>query len=622
MAEKKPYFSFTQRTIVRDLVIWLTAAICFTVIIQIAVYHFHATHISEQKLNARAESTADELESVLAISVWNLNQNVIHQILNAYLKSPYLAGIMLLDDLGNVMYDQVSKEEKHLIYKERKIFWKDTYVGRLKLWVTGKEDYRSQRIMIRSMVFIGASVFLIVIMVTLLIMRFVLHRPINQLILGIRNIAWGMYQNAMPALPQRDFNAIIQEVNLMASKISKRDAQLNREIQERSKAENELKQLNKTLELRISQLTETEKALTESEKKYRGIFENALEGIFRTTPSGQFIDANPSMAHILGYSSPDELMSSVHDLKKHLYVDPEHREKILEILAENHSISNYECQYYCKDGRKIWVVLQVRAMFDSQGKMTILEGILQDVTERKALQAESLRNARLLSLGELAAGVAHEINNPINGIINYAQILINRNKKQGKEIEIPARIIKEGTRIERIVSSLLSFARERNEKKYRVQIIDIISEALDFMMSMLSKNGIHTRVETGDSLPEIKVNRGQILQVFINIISNARYALNKKYPGTDINKILKITTEMCENNGIQVLRIYFHDTGIGINANKIDRIFDPFFSTKPPNEGTGLGMSISHGIIENHNGKLLVESEVDRYTTIIVELPL
>ncbi|MEN8246447.1 MAG: ATP-binding protein [Thermodesulfobacteriota bacterium] len=613
---------YGRRTIVRDLVIWLTIAVSATVIIQIAIYYLYSTHISEQELNARAESTTEELAGVLAISMWNLNQNVIRQISNAYLKSSYLAGIHIVDDHGNVMFDQVPQDDRHLITRKRTICWEKDRVGALKLWLTDKDAYRVQHIMIRSMMLIGISVLVIVIIVIQFIMRYVLKRPMNQLIQGIRNIAEGDYKSSMPPVPQKDINAIIKEANQMAGKIAKRDGQLNKEIIERSRAEGELKQLNKTLELRIGQLTEAEKALAESEKKYRGIFENALEGIFQTAPSGRFIDINPSMAAILGYDSAKELITTVTDIEKQIYVNPDHRKEILRLLQENDSISNYECQYFRKDGSKIWVVLQIRAFYNDSGEMTLLEGILQDITERKALQADAIRNARLASLGEMAAGVAHEINNPINGIINYAQILINRGKKQNRETELPGRIIKEGVRIERIVRSLLSFARERTEKKYGVRIHDIISETLDFTRSMLAKNGIHVLVKVPEDLPEIKANPGQIQQVFLNIISNARHALNQKYAAADDDKVLEIRADLVKNCDPQKMRITFHDKGMGIADDKIDRIWDPFFSTKPPNEGTGLGLSISHGIIKNHNGKLWAESETGKYTTIIAELPL
>lgn len=740
---------YRRRTISRDLIIWLTIAVISTVFILIAIYYFYSTTVTERELNSKAESTADEIKEVLAISLWNLSHDVIQQISKAYLESSYIAGIQVHDDQGHVMFAEVPQKGMPLVIKERKINWKGLEVGTLKLWVTGKDPIAVQHAMIRAMMFIGVSVILIVILVTHFIMRVVLKKPMDQLIMGIRTIAGGDYLSSMESVPQTDINAIIKEANLMAHQIAERDELLKKEIEVRTKAEKELKSLNKTLEIQINQINETKKALIDSERKYRGIFENALEGIFRTTPKGRVIDANPSMAQIFGYESSNEFIKSVTDIQKQHYVNPNQRAQMLDLLKNNDSISNYECQMYRKDGTKIWIVLQIKAFYDDNGNINLLEGILQDITkrkkaeielinsekkyrelyegsidgymmidnkarfiecnssfcsmlgytldelknlsylqitpnskhiweeklvreqtidrgytevyeneyikkdgtifpvemrayairdlqgnsigfwafsrditQRKALEAEAMRNARLASLGELAAGVAHEINNPINGIINYAQILINRNKKYDMDIEIPERIIKEGERIEKIVRGLLSFSRERKEIKYSIKIQDIISESMDFIAAMLNKDDIKLILEVPDKIPEIKANPAQIQQVLLNIISNSRYALNKKYRGSHEDKLLSIKAEKIETGDGKKVRLTFHDKGTGIASNVIDRICDPFFSTKPPSEGTGLGLSISHGIIKDHQGALWAESEMGEYTNLIIELPL
>jgi len=618
---------YRQRTIARDLIIWLTIAVTSTVIIHIAIYYFYSTIVSQRELNAKAESTAEELKAVLAIPLWNLKKNVITQISDAYLKSSYLADVHIEDDHGRVMFTaapprQDKKFDRHLIVREKKIFWKGVQVGALKLWITPKDTSRVQSAMIRAMMIIGLAVFIIVIVVTHFIMKYLLNRPMERLIQGIRAIAGGDYCSHMPPVPQQGVNAIIKEFNLMASQIALRNEQLKKEIVERTRAEDELKNLNKTLKLRIGQLTEAERALAESEKKYRGIFENALEGIFQSTPAGRLIDANPSMAAIMGYDSVAELLKSVTNIERQHYVNPVQRKEILQLLRQHGSVSNYECRYFRKDKSKIWGVLQVRAIYGEDGEIELLEGILHDITKRKALQAEAMRNARLASLGELAAGVAHEINNPINGIINYAQILINRSKKQKEPVEIPLRIIKEGERIERIVRGLLSFGREGRKNKYAVRIHDLISETLDFITVLLKKDHIHIDVNIPETLPVIKADAEQIQQVFLNIISNARYALNRKYATPHRDKVLTIRAALIETEDAQHIRVTFKDNGTGIASDVIDRICDPFFSTKPPNEGTGLGLSISHGIIKDHNGKLWAVSKPGEYTEMIAELPL
>lgn len=255
---------------------------------------------------------------------------------------------------------------------------------------------------------------------------------------------------------------------------------------------------------------------------------------------------------------------------------------------------------------------------DGQGNTESVIEIATDVTEKMNLQAEAQRVAHLASLGELAAGVAHEINNPINGIINYAQILVDECGAAGKENEIPLEIIREGNRITAIVKSLLSFAHGHKTEKMPVRIHEILSDTLCLSGKQLEKDGIVTRMNISDKLLEIIANHQQIEQVFLNIINNARYALNQKYPAASEHKMLDISLKEVTYDGSRGVNITFHDWGTGIPAAIIKRVRDPFFSTKPKGLGTGLGLSISHGIISDHGGKLLIDSVEGESTTVQV----
>jgi signal transduction histidine kinase len=250
------------------------------------------------------------------------------------------------------------------------------------------------------------------------------------------------------------------------------------------------------------------------------------------------------------------------------------------------------------------------------------ELLRKEITERKQAETEALRASQLASLGELAAGVAHEINNPINGIINYAQLLLNKSKQDGEEKDITKRIIKESDRIAGIVRGLLSFARNIKEEKHPVLIHDIMSESLALTETQLKKDGIKLMVNMPLNLPRIIAQPQQIEQVFLNIISNARYALNRKYPGTHEDKMLEITGEEVTFDNHQFIQIIFYDKGSGIPAGILDKIMNPFFSTKPESIGTGLGLSISHGIISDHGGRIMVDSVEGEFTKVIIELPI
>jgi signal transduction histidine kinase/PAS domain-containing protein len=253
--------------------------------------------------------------------------------------------------------------------------------------------------------------------------------------------------------------------------------------------------------------------------------------------------------------------------------------------------------------------------------LRINEELQQEIAERKLAEAEALRASQLASLGELAAGVAHEINNPVNGIINYTQILFNKSEAGSKEHDIAERIIREGDRIADIIKSLLSFARDNKDKKHPVHINEIISESLALTETQIKKDGIHLRVKVSPDLPKIVAQPQQIEQVFLNIISNARYALNQKYPEEHDNKTLEIKADKAIINNEPHIRTIFYDKGSGIPDEIQGKIINPFFSTKSDSHGTGLGLSISHGIISDHSGRLSIDSVNGEFTRITIDLP-
>jgi two-component system NtrC family sensor kinase len=259
---------------------------------------------------------------------------------------------------------------------------------------------------------------------------------------------------------------------------------------------------------------------------------------------------------------------------------------------------------------------------NGNGEIKNVIEVSTDITEKLALQAESMRMARLASMGELAAGVAHEINNPVNGIVNCAQILIDESQGGGDETEILTRIINAGTRIATIVQSLLSFARQDKAEKLPIQIDKILADTLALSRTQLEKDGIVLKLDVPSGLPRISANAQQIEQVFLNIINNARHALNAKFPQTHENKVLEIQGQALSIENLPYVRVTFHDRGTGISQELMNRIMEPFFTTKDSSSGTGLGLSISHGIVTDHGGTLTIKSIEDQFTRVEVILPV
>ncbi len=267
-----------------------------------------------------------------------------------------------------------------------------------------------------------------------------------------------------------------------------------------------------------------------------------------------------------------------------------------------------------------WSTTSIVTRYEDGSPELILE-LIRDTTEKKAYEAEAVRVGQLASLGELAAGVAHEINNPINGILNYAQILLEETGKTPADHEILQRIVQEGERVAGIVHNLLSFARVRNDEFISTSLDEILSSCLGLVAKQLENDGISLKIDVNGLLPKLYCNSQQLQQVFLNVISNARYALNQKYRGVHRNKIIEIRAEKARMKKGKAMRIVVCDHGTGIPEEILDKIGSPFFTTKPLNEGTGLGLNISHGIIRNHGGRLWFDSRVGEFTKVIIDLP-
>lgn len=236
-------------------------------------------------------------------------------------------------------------------------------------------------------------------------------------------------------------------------------------------------------------------------------------------------------------------------------------------------------------------------------------------------EEEARRSGRLAMLGELAASIAHEVNTPINTIINSSQLILMAENRE--ELELDASVIKsEGKRIAGIVSGLLSFARTGSGEKTPCRIDIIIEESISLVKAKLRNENIIINMDIPDNLPEINMNSQLMIQVFLNIIMNSAHALNEKYLSKDDNKRIIIRGEKISLGPSEIVRLTFHDFGTGIPDSLLDKIMKPFFTTKPVGKGTGLGLSVSQNIVSDHQGNMVIESDTGISTTVIIDLPI
>ncbi len=413
-----------------------------------------------------------------------------------------------------------------------------------------------------------------------------------------------------------------------------------RDVTERKEAEKEIQKAKDELELRVKERTSelmitnehlmeevyerkiAVEALQKSEKEYRNLsqqFNTLLNGIpdnlVLLSPDLRIMWANKAAAKVFGKDVSKLKGEYCYGICCNIFSPCENCPTSKSFLSGKEETA----EILTSDG-KVW---DIRAfpIKDQAGNVKSVIELAGDITEKINLRAGAMRTKHLASLGELAAGVAHEINNPINNIINYAQLLIDEAKEIDTDNEISRRIIRDSERIAAIVRSLLSFARFRKEDKVNIALHDIFSDTLSLTSAQIRKDGIDLTINIPDEPIKISAHPQLIQQVFLNIISNSRYALNQKFPGTDKDKVLEIECERTNDNNKPFVEIIFNDRGTGIPRDILEKILNPFFSTKPTHIGTGLGLSISHGIISEHGGKFMVESIEGDFTKITIYLP-
>ncbi len=244
------------------------------------------------------------------------------------------------------------------------------------------------------------------------------------------------------------------------------------------------------------------------------------------------------------------------------------------------------------------------------------------VLAKREIEARMIQQQKLESIGILASGVAHEINNPINGILNYAQLIIDLDICESAVKEYAEAIIEETKRVSVIVKNLLQFARSDNQSgKKLTPLSELIKYVDSLLITIFRHDQIHLKIEIPDKFPDVYCKSSEIQQVLMNLLTNARDSLNEKYPGYDAEKIIIISVSEIELNEKKYARITVEDRGMGIPENIKDFILDPFYTTKNRTKGTGLGLSISHGLVKKHNGSLTFESRQGEYTKFYLDIP-
>lgn len=340
------------------------------------------------------------------------------------------------------------------------------------------------------------------------------------------------------------------------------------------------------------------------------IIEGINVGVLALSPQGTITTWNHAMEEITGRSARDAKGRPLSEVFPADFCASIHAALGTEGFLSNAPSSIYKLFLESGNEEKKFVNVGIGPFLESSGRVIGTLMVLDDITSKVQLENQLLQSEKLSSLGLIAAGVAHEVNTPLTGISSFTQMLLEESAQDSGTRELLTKIEKQCQRASQIVSNLLNFARIQSTEFAPIEVNSLLEECASLLEHEFRRKGIALDQELAPSLPQVRGNAGRLMQVFVNILLNARDATPESG-----------RVRLSSHQSGQIVTIQIEDTGSGIPADIIHRIYDPFFTTKDTGKGTGLGLSVSHGIIQEHSGRIVVDSRPGRGTTFQIQLP-
>ncbi len=614
----------------------LTVVIITTTVL--ALFGFYRlsnnSDLLKRQLEKSLSNTVERLAFSLSTPFFNFNEKGIRDMIQSEMNNKDILGIYIFDEqpsklhFGYVRIDGKIKEIKEAkifeeaLVKEHTIVFENQQIGTVRVLMTALfMEQRLQKILISDISQIIILDICLVILVIFLL-RSQIIKPITELTQSSSEISAGRLDQPINIHSNDEIGILAKGFAVMRDSIKKQIIDLETENEERKKAE---------------------AALKESEEKYRTVVENANEAIV-ILQDNEFKYFNPKTCEITGYSK-EELQSKpfleiVHPDDQEMIIDKYVRRQNGEVLDET-----YFFKVLGNHDKVIWAEIKP-VIVDWEGGVATL-CFINDITERKQSEEMMIQTEKMMSVGGLAAGMAHEINNPLGGMLQGVQNIQRRLSpglkknvqsallhdidlnnlqdylKERKILDFIAGIIESGQRAAKIIKDMLLFSRKSESKMAPTDLLALMENVLDLagkdydLKKKHDFRNINIKKDFDSNLPVVACTETEIEQVILNLLANAAWAMaNEK---SDVSPQIILRTRI-EN---QMVRIEIEDNGPGMDEEVRKRIFEPFFTTKPPGEGTGLGLSVSYMIItNNHKGTMEVESKLGKGTNFIIKLPV
>jgi len=425
------------------------------------------------------------------------------------------------------------------------------------------------------------------------------------LLLGMNDV-WIVLRPWSGALNTITF-IVVAAVTLFFQKVQKINAATLADKKALEEAGQQVLLLNRNLELLVQQRTYQ---LARSEEKYRRVFEGSMDMIFILDSATSFVDINGAGLGMLGYEDKEDVLGSLKFGT--IFEEKGEADSILAQLETEGYVKDRECRVMSRRCEEMSLLISATTRRDVAGNVIGYEGFAKDITSRRDMEKQLQMADKLASLGQVSTGIAHEINNPLGIIMGYTQLLL-REAPEGAQIREDLTIIQKHARnCKMVVEDLLKFARSTRTDKTTIDLNRCLDEVMSLLSHQLQLDDIVLETFLNDEPLLVFGDAEKLKQVFMNLLVNAKQAISP--PGR-----ISITSLFDSNES--TVRVSMSDTGCGIPSQVMDKIFDPFFTTKPVGEGTGLGLSVSYGIVQDHNGRIEVESQVGKGSTFIVVLP-
>lgn len=367
-----------------------------------------------------------------------------------------------------------------------------------------------------------------------------------------------------------------------------------------------------------------EAARVEAETRYREIFENAVVGMFQSTPDGRYLRVNQAMALMHGYISPEAMVESTTDIAHQEYEHPAQRDEFMHLLEEKRVVTAFPLEVSRRDGTRLSTIVHARVVSDADGKIQYYEGTQEDITARKRLQAQLEHAQKMEAVGRLAGGVAHDFNNVLHVIYGYSDLAMEKIDANHPVLRDIKRIKEAAARATRLTKQLLAFSRQQAVQPAVLDLNKLIS-GWSQMLERLVGEDINIFFQPGDTLGLVLADHGQIEQILMNLAVNARDAMPLGGAIRIVTGNVSLDRKYARQHPPVVpgpyVMLSFSDTGHGIDKNLLQKIFEPFFTTKESGKGTGLGLATVYGIVKQSGGNIWVYSEPGVGTTFKIYLP-